>query len=106
MNEKVPETNPDYFPCGHCHGNGACTTGKDGASCEVCTKEGKVKKDSVGVVCSVCGGIGVAEMKTGRINKRIASILALLIVYVALFMVGGAALLKNVHIITETLHLF
>ena len=83
----VKNVTVNLFPCAHCKGEGTCRNGKDGLSCSVCLKEHKVKEESYGVVCSVCGGIGLVETKTDRINKRTIPILAIVIVYAALCLV-------------------
>ena len=78
--------------CAHCESTGSCHSGKDGRSCSTCVKEKKLKEsqEHYGIVCSVCNGHGIAETKTARIHNRIVPILALLIVYVSLFIVWAS----------------
>lgn len=89
------EDEHNLYPCAHCQGSGTCSTGTDGESCHVCIDESKAMKNSHGLVCSVCGGIGLAELKTDRINKRVTSILAMLIAYFALALVLILAVTNN-----------
>jgi hypothetical protein len=91
----MSENEYNLYPCAHCQGSGTCATGKEGESCCVCIKESKSNKDSHGIVCSVCGGLGLAELKTDRINKRVTSFLAILIAYFALIMVFVLAVTNN-----------
>lgn len=75
--------------CAHCAGTGTCKNGENDKSCLVCIKEQKVKvTDSTsGLVCSVCHGVGITEPKSARLHNRIVPVLAMMIVYVALFLV-------------------
>lgn len=93
----MEEQNMDLFKCAHCQGSGSCSNGKDGESCYVCIKEAKAKSSSHGLVCSVCGGIGLAELRTDRINRRITSMLAMFIAYSALAFVLVLAVTDNKH---------
>lgn len=93
----MEDSKPNHFECAHCNGSGVCTSGIDGASCSVCAKEHKIKKEPNGLVCSVCGGIGYAELKTDRLNNRIIPVLSLLIVYFALILVTVTALFNDSH---------
>ena len=85
------------YPCAHCSGSGTCTNGKENESCFVCNKEAKAKVGSKNLVCSVCGGIGLAEIKSDRINRRTAPLLAILIAYFALIFVFFLAFTNNQH---------
>lgn len=96
------EKGADRFPCAHCQGSGTCSTGENGQSCDFCIKEAKANKNAIGVVCGVCGGVGIAELKTDRINKRTTSILAILIAYFALALVLLFGLIKS-EFFSETL---
>lgn len=49
------------------------------------------------MVCSVCGGVGEIEPFTERLHNRTAPLLAIIIVYVALFMVWFMAESNNQH---------
>ena len=88
--------------CAHCEGSGTCRTGKESESCFVCIKEAKARANTHGLVCSVCGGIGLTEFGTDKINRRITSVLAMLIAYFALVLVSILALTDNKHF-SETL---
>lgn len=71
-------------PCAHCERTGTCSKAKDGASCASC-----------GLPCGICGGLGHAEPKTERINKRIQPILAAGTLYFLMFTVLISALVKS-----------
>lgn len=83
-------------PCSHCEGEGTCKSGENGKTCVVCAMEyakvgfiPKLKKGDkksyyesfTGLICSRCGGLGKAETKTDRLNKRMRSILGFGIPY-------------------------
>ncbi len=89
------------IPCAHCEGKGICHSGKDESSCEICTRKvrlfGISSRKIYGIVCSVCYGGGVVEPMTERLNKRIEPLLAIILVYVALFMVWFMATVNNQH---------
>lgn len=88
----------NLYPCAHCGGTGTCSSGEGGASCAACVKAHELKaKGLVGVACGTCGGIGLAEPRTERINKRIKPVIAMFIVFVMLFMVGALAFTNNPH---------
>lgn len=89
------ENEHNLYPCAHCQGSGTCSTGNNGESCHVCINETKAARNSYGLVCSVCGGVGFAELKTDKINKRVTSILAMLIAYFALALVLILAVTNN-----------
>ena len=78
-----------FMKCAHCSGTGTCKNAENENTCLVCIKEQKVKSNghTSGLVCSVCHGIGMAEPKSLRIHNRIVPMLAILIVYLALFLV-------------------
>jgi hypothetical protein len=77
----------ELLRCAHCSGSGSCNSGKDGASCYVCTRKSNGKDTQVGLVCSVCDGQGYTEPKTDRIRKRMGPLLAMLLCYFMLFLV-------------------
>ncbi|ADO00844.1 hypothetical protein Gbem_4144 [Citrifermentans bemidjiense Bem] len=78
-----------FVKCAHCAGTGTCKNGQNETSCLVCIKEQKVKiiDSTFGIVCSVCHGVGITEPKSVRLHNRIVPVLAMMIVYVALFLV-------------------
>ncbi|QBE66345.1 molecular chaperone DnaJ [Pseudoduganella lutea] len=79
------------YPCAHCKETGACSTGHNGLSCAVCVGEHTLKGEHYGLACGVCGGMGKAEPRTERINKRMAPILAYSMVILLLIAIGLAA---------------
>jgi hypothetical protein len=90
--------------CKHCDGTGSCSKGKEGSSCEVCIRRNLkwtlafcFSRPRYGMVCSVCEGTGYnyIEPLTERLHNRTAPLLAIMIVYVALFMVWIMAALKS-----------
>lgn len=72
----------NLYPCAHCSQTGVCVNGDNGKSCIVCIKMNdlNVKVGASGIPCSVCGGMGLAEPRTERLNKRMGSILGLCVV--------------------------
>ncbi|WP_091385998.1 molecular chaperone DnaJ [Microbulbifer marinus] len=93
------EIKANLYPCRHCNESGTCTTGKDGASCNACAKVHELSKNQVyfGLSCAACNGIGQAEPKTERINKRIKPVLAVLTVLLLLGFIFSLALMQNPH---------
>ena len=67
--------------CKHCDGCGTCRNGKEGSTCLACVKRNDLKgRDYFGLLCGSCGGIGKAEALTERMNKRIAPIIAVILI--------------------------
>lgn len=70
-------------------GTGTCTTGDNHHSCRACIKRSELpfwqRKNQSGIICSVCGGLGMAEPTTDRMNKRITPLLA---IYLSAFIIG------------------
>ncbi|WP_226665045.1 hypothetical protein [Microbulbifer aggregans] len=93
------EIKANLYPCKHCNETGTCTTGKDGSSCHACAKIHELGKNQeyFGLSCAACNGIGQAEPKTERINKRIKPILAIGTVFLLLTFIFALALTGNVH---------
>lgn len=86
------------YPCAHCTGTGTCKNGSANSSCNVCIKDNELKgKEHIGLACGICGGLGLAEPKTERINKRITPLLALTIVFLLLSGVFFSAITNNPH---------
>jgi hypothetical protein len=90
----------DRVPCAHCGQTGTCKNGPDGQSCEVCIRRNRPfwgifgsrnQGAAVGIVCSVCRGFGTIEPLSVRLHKRIVPLLAMIIVYVALYIVFAHA---------------
>ena len=93
----MPEIKTSLYPCQHCKETGTCTTGKDGASCLACINFHKIKEKGAcfGLACGTCLGIGKAEPKTDRVNKRMRSVLSLLIVYLILVITAILGINQN-----------
>ncbi|NHN78582.1 molecular chaperone DnaJ [Azotobacter chroococcum] len=90
------EVKSNLYPCAHCGGTGTCKNGSDNSSCAVCQKEQEVKgKGLIGLPCSVCGGIGQAEPRTERLNKRMPALLGFVVIFLLLLGVFSAAVFKS-----------
>lgn len=77
----------NLYPCAHCGETGTCSSGIDGSSCLACVKSNELKgKELYGLACGICNGLGLAEPRTERINKRIKPILAMALIF---FLLGG-----------------
>lgn len=81
--------------CPHCSGKGTCLA-DNRHSCGTCIKENKLKKKFNITICSVCGGVGMVEPKTQRLQKRLPFMIVsiVLIVFYAYAMIN---LFKNDH---------
>ncbi|SMY18474.1 molecular chaperone DnaJ [Photobacterium aquimaris] len=79
----------NLYECKHCTGTGTCTTGHNQHSCRTCIQRADLpfwrRQNQSGLVCGVCGGLGMAEPTTDRMNKRIAPLLA---IYLSSFLIG------------------
>jgi hypothetical protein len=76
------EVKSNLYPCAHCAGIGTCRNGVEQHSCAVCVKAFELKgKQLFGVPCGVCGGLGQAEPRTERINKRMPALLGFAVVF-------------------------
>lgn len=92
------EVKSNLYPCAHCSGTGTCNSGASGGSCAACTKAHELRgKDIVGLPCGVCGGIGQAEPRTERINKRMPALLGFSVVFLLVVGVFASAILKSEH---------
>jgi len=101
----MKESALNLHECAHCNGKGTCNNGDDGYSCAVCAKEQGFfwnRKKQKGLPCCICGGMGLTEAKTDRLNKRMAPALAIYLVGM-LFAVILAALLLNSRYFNEIL---
>ena len=90
------EIRANLYPCAHCKQTGTCMSGSDGKSCLACVKLNALEgKELVGVPCGCCNGLGMAEPRTERINKRIKPLLAFGIIVGLLSGVFISAILKS-----------
>lgn len=89
----------NLYDCKHCSGTGTCSNGTNNSSCERCAKLNELpiwrRRNQFGLICGSCGGIGKAEPLTERMNKRIAPILAIMLVMALLTIISLAALFEN-----------
>lgn len=92
------EIRSNLYACAHCMSEGTCKSGLNGLSCAVCIKEYELKgKEYAGLPCGVCGGIGQAEPRTEKINKRMPAILGFGVVFPLMIGVFVTAVLKSPH---------
>ncbi|MCA0899133.1 hypothetical protein [Microbulbifer agarilyticus] len=93
------EIKANLHPCRHCNETGTCSNGKERASCNACAKGHELSKRQryFGLPCAACNGIGQAEPKTERINKRVKPVLAMGIVFLLLIFMFALALTGNSH---------
>lgn len=90
------EIKANLYPCAHCNQTGTCASGPDGQSCLACIKVNELKgKELIGVLCGSCNGLGMAEPRTERMNKRIKPLLAIALIFSLLGGVFISALLKS-----------
>lgn len=86
----------NLHPCAHCERTGTCSRAANGATCAACVNSNDLKGSGhVGLPCGICGGLGHAEPKTERINKRMQPILALLTLYILMAAVLVSAAVKS-----------
>ncbi|HEJ1327452.1 molecular chaperone DnaJ [Pseudomonas aeruginosa] len=90
------EIKSNLYLCAHCSGVGTCRNGINHLSCAVCIKEHELKgKEFDGLPCGVCGGIGQAEPRTERINKRMPALLGFMVVFLLMLGVFVSAATKS-----------
>lgn len=83
-------------PCAHCERTGTCSRAANGASCAACVKNSAIKGSGhVGLPCGICGGLGHAEAKTERINKRVQPLLAVVTLYLLMAAIFASAATKS-----------
>ena len=92
----MPDVQPaQRLECAHCEKTGTCRSGTDGSSCGVCIKSAKLPAQAAtGLVCSVCGGIGMAEPKTLKFLNRFlpmfaAGFVGVLLLWLLILAVAG-----------------
>jgi len=103
--------NDKQTKCAHCQGSGTCGSGHDGCSCLICAKKTyvipfihktKSMENHKGLICSSCHGSGEFDPMTKRLLQRITPVLAITIVYFALFLILEFGKTDNEHF-TEVL---
>ena len=64
------------YPCAHCEKTGTCTNGSGAESCASCVGVHGLngKKQYRGLPCGNCGGLGMAEPLSERLNNRVRPI--------------------------------
>jgi len=88
----------NLYPCAHCNQTGTCSSGKNGQSCMVCVSQNEIKgKEHIGLLCGSCNGLGLAEPKTERINKRVRPVMALGLMLFLIFLIILFGISKNPH---------
>ena len=88
----------NLYECKHCEGCGTCRNGKEGSTCLACIKRNELRGiNHFGLLCGSCGGIGKAEPLTERMNKRIAPILASILIVSLLVIVAFASAMRSSH---------
>ena len=88
----------NLYECFHCKGEGTCSSGENGNSCASCIKRSELKGSTFyGLLCGSCGGIGKAEPLTERMNKRLAPMLAIILVVSLLALIFWAAFANSTH---------
>jgi len=86
----------NLYNCAHCGGSGTCKNGENETSCLMCSKENEIKGHGHrGLPCSVCGGIGQAEPRTERINKRMPALLGFSVVFILIISLIITAVLNS-----------
>ena len=95
----MDDVKTNLYPCKHCGETGICKSGKEESSCFACVKnhELKTNREYVGLACGTCGGLGLAEPVTERMNKRIKPLLAMGIVFLVLIFTFALAAVNNQH---------
>jgi hypothetical protein len=92
----MSEITVNLHDCKHCDGTGSCRNGINETSCIACAKRNELpfwrQKNQYGLLCGSCGGLGRAEPLTERMNKRIAPLLAMLLVVGLMVLVSLAAI--------------
>jgi len=99
----MQEVKSNLYPCKHCSGTGTCSSGEAGTSCTACAqshnlvKTYTLRKTYTGLACGTCGGLGMAEPYTERLNKRTKPLLAMGIVFILLVCTTALAFVNNEH---------
>lgn len=83
------------YACAHCKETGTCATGSQGSTCRVCMKANEMKGGHHGLPCGVRGGMGKVEPQTERLNKRMAPVLAYVMMILLLLGIALAAIFER-----------
>ena len=90
-----------FYECKHCSATGTCTNGEDQAACRACARLNELpfwrRSGQVGLVCGCCRGLGKAEPFTDRLNKRMAPVLAVLLVFCVLTLIMVTSIFNHQH---------
>ena len=101
MEPTFSKNNLNYYKCGHCNGTGTCSSGENGSSCIVCAKYNELnfwnRKNHFGLICGSCGGSGITEPTSQKLNKRITPMLAVCLVFSLLVLLAVSILLNSSH---------
>lgn len=90
------EIKSNLYPCAHCSQSGTCSSGESGTSCVACIRANELKgKQLYGLLCGSCNGIGLAEPRTERINKRIKPVLSMVLIFCLLMGIYLCAVFKS-----------
>lgn len=90
------EIKSNLYDCKHCPGTGTCSNGPESSSCAACIKKNELKgKNHQGILCRSCGGIGMAEPMTERMNKWMVPILAIFLTVILLSIISTAAIFQS-----------
>ena len=95
----MQEIRVNLYPCKHCNETGTCVSGNNNSSCSACIKYHELKRNKSynGLPCGTCGGLGMSEPFTERLNKRTKPLLAMGIVFVLLICTAVLAFLNSQH---------
>jgi uncharacterized membrane protein len=101
---KVRTTLVDMTECLHCKKTGTCTSGPNGESCSRCVAYWQNRKEflpdsgkTLGLVCSMCWGKGVAEISSSKWSYRYPAFLASAIVILAFALLFVFGIWKTEH---------
>ena len=90
------EIKSNLYPCAHCSQTGTCTSGEGGSSCLACIEANELKGKLIhGLLCGSCNGLGLAEPKTERMNKRIKPVLSIVLIFSLLMGIYMAAIFES-----------
>jgi hypothetical protein len=78
--------------CAHCETTGTCRNGHEGRACAICAKKlaGLDVNSTVGLICSVCGGRGVLETHSLKLQNRFVPWFAAALVFALILLLSIA----------------